>query len=493
MNILIDTNIVIPLEDTARVLDPALAKMRRLSEANGHILYIHPSQYEDIWRDRDEQRREIVLSRMGQYQMIPSPPKLIDIELQQYGWREDSDNDRIDNLLLHALCRGAVHFLVTNDKGIHKKARLAQVQEQVHYLEQFLAFLQAQTGEEGPPPFGVQERYLHEFNVHQPFFDSLREGYAGFNAWYLKSAQGQRKAWCINSDESVQAICIYKEEDQPSIIDGGDPLDGRALKLCTFKIGNEVRGRKLGERLLYTAFKYAGEHQIPYVYLHTFGKEQEMLVTLCEDYGFHLAGKYEGRDDVYIKKMQPPLSQVDALEPLEFAIDYYPSYRDDENVGKFIVPIRPHYHNDLFADVSDTAQGLFAHDPSMYGPQANTIKKAYLCHARIKDISPGSLLLFYRSEDRRSIECVGVVEQIYRGTDIDRVIPLVSKRTVYSKSEIEERLKREALVILFRLMRTFPPITSDVLEQAGIKQPIQTIRKITHDQYLYCVRQGVNE
>lgn len=490
MNILIDTNILIPLEDTARLLDPSLAKMCRLSEMNGHVLYIHPSQQEDIRRDRDEQRRGIVLSRLKQYQTIPSPPQLSDAELQQYGWRQDGDNDRIDNLLLHALCRGAVHFLVTNDKEIHRKARQAQVQEQVHHLHQFLAFLDSQIEEEPPPPFGIQERYLHEFSVHQPFFDSLREGYEGFNDWYLRAAKAQRKAWCISDNDTVQAICIYKQESNPCVVDGGSALDGDALKLCTFKIGHSVRGRKLGERLLYTAFKHAVGHEIPYVYLHTFGSEHEMLVSLCEDYGFQYAGKYNDRDDVYLKKMLPPKTLEDEIDPLAFAVEYYPYYIEGREVGKFIVPIRPQYHNDLFADISDTARGLFADDPSMYGPQSNTIKKAYICHANTRHIEPGDLLLFYRTHDRQSIECIGVVEQTYRGNDVGKVLPLVSKRTVYSRREIEERLQKEALVILFRLMRTFSPISHSILERAGIKGPIQSIRKITHDQYLDCINRG---
>ena len=491
MNILIDTNILIPLEDTARRLDPSLARMCRLSDANGHILYIHPSQQDDIQRDRNEQRRGIVLSRLQQYQTIPSPPQLTDADLQQYGWRQENDNDRIDNLLLHALCRGAVHFLVTNDKGIHKKARQAQVQEQVHHLDQFLAFLDSQVGEEPPPPFGIQDRYLHEFSVHQPFFDSLREGYEGFNEWYLRAAQAQRKAWCISNNQTVQAICIYKQEEKPLIVDGGATLDGDALKLCTFKIGRDVRGRKLGERILYTAFKYAVEHVIPYVYLHTFGEEQEMLVSLCEDYGFQCVGTYSGRDQVYLKKMRPPDRQSLDVNMLEFAIEYYPHYLDDNEVDKYIVPIQPQYHNDLFADISDVASSLFANDPSMYGPQSNTIKKAYLCHSKIGNIEPGSLLLFYRTHDRKSIECVGVVEQIYRGKDVEQVLPLVSKRTVYSKNEIEDRLKKETLVILFRLMQVFPPVTFDVLASAGVKHPIQTIRKITHEQYVHLFNQGI--
>lgn len=486
MNILIDTNILIPLEDTSRLLDPSLAKMCRQSEASGHVLYIHPFQKEDIKRDRNEQRKNIVLSRLEQYQAIPSPPELSSDDLLQYGWKQASDNDRIDNLLLHALCRGAVHFLVTNDKGIHRKARQAQCQEQVHYLDQFLVFLDSQVSTEPPPPHGIQDRFLHEFSVSQSFFDSLREGYQGFDNWYIASAQSQRKAWCISYENEVQAICIYKKENSPCIIDDGAPLNGDALKLCTFKIGHSLRGRKLGERFLYTAFKYANEHRIPYVYLHIYGSEHEMLVSLCEDFGFKLAGSYKGRDDVYIKDMSPPETINTELYPLNYAVDYYPYYSDEEEVDKYIVPIKPGYHNDLFADISDTSRGLFADDPSMYGPQANTIKKAYICHSNIKNISPGDLLLFYRTHDRKSVECVGVVEQTYRGKDINKVLPLVSKRTVYSRSKIEEYLRKETLVILFRLMQTFPPIEQEVFNKVGIKGQFQSIRRITHDQYIHC-------
>ena len=63
---------------------------------------------------------------------------------------------------------------------------------------------------------------------------------------------------------------------------------------------------------------------------------------------------------------------------------------------------------------------------------------------------------------------------------------MVSKRTVYSREEIEEWLQTETLVILFRLMRTFPPINREVLTEAGISGSIQSIRSITHEQYTQC-------
>ncbi|MBN2725050.1 MAG: N-acetyltransferase [Deltaproteobacteria bacterium] len=487
MNILIDTNILIPLEDPDRQLDSSLAELYRLCEINHHSLLLHPCQKEDIQRDKDEKRRDIVLSRMAKYKLIPYPPMTNDQVLEKYGWRQSSENDNIDNLLLYSICRGAAHFLITNDKEIHKKARSAQIQEQVHYPQQFLAFLKLQTENEFPIPFGIEDRFLHEFDVKQPFFDSLREGYGQteFNKWYLRVARDHRKAWCVTEDELL-AICIYKEENKPIIVKNGNPLDDNALKLCTFKVGISVRGRKLGERLLFTAFKYAIENKIAYIFLHTYGKEHEMLVSLCSDYGFKLAGKHEnGRDDVYLKKMNPP-KNWQGISAMSYLIDFFPHFWDDKSVDKFIVPIRPGYHDELFPDTSETSKGLFSNVHSMYGPQANTIKKAYICHSNTKELKSGDILLFYRSGDRKSIECSGVVEQIYRGQDLDKVVSLVSKRTVYSKEKIQELLKRDTLVILFRFTGNFAPVSRNKLKSAGIDGPIQSIRKITHEQYLQC-------
>ena len=74
MNILLDTNILIPLEDTRRILESSFAEMRKLSAEQQHCLYIHPMQIQDIKRDRNEMRKSIVISRLAQYPQIENPP-----------------------------------------------------------------------------------------------------------------------------------------------------------------------------------------------------------------------------------------------------------------------------------------------------------------------------------------------------------------------------------------------------------------------------------
>lgn len=214
-----------------------------------------------------------------------------------------------------------------------------------------------------------------------------------------------------------------------------------------------------------------------------------MLVSMCLEYGFKHIGSHQG-DDALLKQMRPA-SEDHVADPLRYAIDFYPHYRNDQSVQKFLIPIEPRFHNALFADTSDTIDGLFADDPNMYGSPANTIKKAYLCHANIKTFNRGDILLFYRSRDRRSIQCVGILESFHRTSDLSEVIPLVARRTVYSRQELERMLSKETLVILFRFVGTIEPIDSETIAASGIAGPIQTIRSISHEQYQRLI--GVHE
>lgn len=476
MNILLDTNILIPLEDTNQTLSSEFANLKNFSNKLRYSLYYHPLQINDIRRDKNERRREIVESRINQYLELPSPPIPNDGEIATLGWKESNDNDRIDNILLFALLRNSCHILVTNDEGIHAKATYAKINDRVLRSSQYVDFLKKQldlhTSKE--LPYGIVLKYLHEFNVSDHFFDSLRAAYNDFDKWYNKCAKEQRQAWClINSKNNLNGICIFKEENNPKITDEHSPISGKVLKLCTFKIGEELRGKKFGERMLYTAFKYAYEGNYDWIYLHTRGPEQEKLTALCLEYGFERHGTYKmgnNIDEVFLKPMKP--DENEKLSPIDFSKKFYPYYIDSPRVQKYLIPIKKIFHDQIFPDAME--ETLFKDDPAFYNSQSNTIKKAYLCHASIKTINEGDLLVFYRTQENQGATCIGIVESAQRVENINEIISLVSKRTVYSANEITEMLKRKGflLVILFRLLKFFPhPIISKNLTSMGIKGP----------------------
>ena len=227
-------------------------------------------------------------------------------------------------------------------------------------------------------------------------------------------------------------------------------------------------------------FDYCVNNNIDWVYLHTFGEEQKTLVGLCEEYGFSLLGKYK-QDDVYIKPMK---LQDDGRSTLDSLIKYYPYFKEDTEVSKFIIPIQPKYHEDLFPDFSNMKGSLFEKDQNLYSCQGNTIKKAYLSHSKIQTINKGDIVLFYRSHDRKSIQCMGIVESVFFSDNVDDVFSRIAKRTVYSYDELREITNKKTLVILFRFISLNREISNKDIKDAGIKGNIQSIRKITNDQYL---------
>lgn len=485
LNILLDTNIIISLNDLEYPLDPRLAEMQRLLDQLSFHVFVHPAQKDDLNRDTNADRRRRNLSRLDQYNVLNSPPEPSPEDISALGWVENRDNDRVDNLLLYALKSGAVHILVSEDRGVSRKAYRAGLQDQVHHLDQFIFFLRNQVEPAFEVPYGIELKHIYRLHIESSFWDSLRESYPGFDSWFHEAARQHRQAWCIcNEKDEPLAVCIFKEENNPEVtIEPHQTLYGKVLKLCTFKVAEELRGRKLGERLLYTAFKYASENGYDHAYIQVHA--QDKLIELCSDFGFYKIGKYN-EDEVYVKDMKNPDTGLErAHNPFEFAKLYYPNFLDGNDVNKFIIPIQPQYHNELFPDISDDAEGLFANQLLSQQSQSNTIKKAYLCQSNTNQISSGDILLFYRSEDRKSIQVIGIVEHVKRFSidDIAMVQALVSKRTVFSEEQLKEQLKKPTLLILFRFIKYIPKIYWEGLKNAGISGTIQSIRKISNESY----------
>ncbi len=80
---------------------------------------------------------------------------------------------------------------------------------------------------------------------------------------------------------------------------------------------------------------------------------------------------------------------------------------------------------------------------------------------------------------------IGIVESVHDFDDPDKILELVSKRTVYSYEEIQQMAERRTKVILFRTAVHFPKMISrDWLSEAlAILGPIQSIRQITDEAF----------
>ncbi|NOT83283.1 MAG: N-acetyltransferase [Methylococcaceae bacterium] len=485
MRILLDTNIFIPLEDSSIDIDHTLAELSRISSGK-HQFLVHPATVDDINRDKDENRKLKILARLNKYPKLESPPAFKnEMEEEHLFGVQKKDNDRVDNLILLAIHNNCVHWLITQDQGIHKKSKIIGEQERVLTVAQAIAALSKFNLQESKLYPSIKDVPCHTLDIKNVFFDSLRESY-NFDDWFNnKCAKTGRKTWICSEGKEIHAICIYNLEVNPIITLENKGLLGKALKLCTFKV--EKRGYKIGELLLKQAFSYAVENKIDYIYLTIEPGKHGLLEELFLDFGFHLFGLDDkGRDNVFVKDFPNTFPRNDD-KPLEYAIKYFPKIKICEN-SVYLIPIKPKYHEILFPELAKQNDMFVDENPSA----GNTIKKAYLCNANSRSIKPGDVIFLYRSEDYQAITSYGIVDQFYIESDPEKIIQWVSKRTVYSYKEIEKMAGKDIKIILFRLVaHLMKPLDLHRLKQLDVVSgAIQSITKINKTKARYIINEA---
>ena len=492
MHLLIDTNIFIYPEDD-RIVSQNVSDLFGLLQEIPVDIFIHPSSVADIQRDTDTRRQKIMLSKIGIYKQLPSPPNAaVDKKFLEIVGNPSSPQDSVDNEILYAVVRGAADFLLTEDAGIHKKAFLVGINERIFHiddaLEYFKKFLPRKDKIYTPP--ALKEEFMHNLDLSDPFFDSLKQEYPRvgnspeFTEWFQRKVRKDHGK-CFVSYQShgrIGALLIKKIENEA--IEGSRPYQPkkRRLKISLLKV-TDIR-HKIGELLLKLSFDSAIQNDIDEIYLTHFSKPDDRLVSLIEEYGFVKTAVNERGEDIFIKKLIPDDPKLIERNPLQIYRIFYPTFYDGLAVKKWIIPIRPEFHERLFTDVI-RRQTTLEEQAGGFIVEGNAIKKAYLCRAPTKQLSEGDVVLFYRSVDQSAITSVGVIEKVRTGiNDTDEILRMVGKRTVYSPDEIE-KFEKPLVVILFRhICHLKHPIELQLLQKLKLlKTAPMTINKIPDDTY----------
>lgn len=494
MRILFDTNIFISREDDKVISDNLQSLLQILGKMKAEIL-IHPLSIQELNRDTNEERKAIILSKVGSYNLLKSPPNPSNAHDFLIKVKQRNEHDKVDNHVLFAVYKNAVDFLLTEDKGIHRKASDIGLNERVLLIDDALDMFQREIQVPKPiSPPAVKEDFVYNLNLDDLIFDTLKKEYPEFTSWFEKISRKERK--CLvhyRPDNSVGALLIYKIEDES--IDGTPPLPRKKrLKLATFIVTNV--GQKIGELFIKLSIDLAVKNNINELYLTHFTGPDDRLIQLISKYGFQKVSVNERGEDIYLKKMILDTSSVGTNLPLEIVKTYYPSFYDGDRVQKFIVPIQPEYHNQLFTDYSGRQTRINEH-LGEFIIEGNTIKKAYLSHSKILKIQPGDIVLFYRSKDFRQITSIGVVESIHtKIANPDEIMRIVGKRTVYSKDEIEDLAEKPTMVLLFYHIFHFKnPISLKELKTIeALSGPPQSIVGVSDKSYREIIhRSGIDE
>jgi hypothetical protein len=401
----------------------------------GYEKWIHPATIAEIQQHADERVRRTFAAKLESYRVIQAPAPLAPAVEALSRELNVSVNDRNDTAILNELHGGLVDILITEDRGIFRKAEGLNIAPDVYTIDAFLEKVVAENPDLLDYAVLAARRVrFADVNLQDTFFDSFRSDYPGFDRWF--SRKGGETAYICYGDASLVAFLYLKPEDEREAYGDISPVfrPKKRLKIGTFKV--ELNGFKLGERFLKIVFDNAIRQRVDEVYVTIFlrSAEQERLAKLLEDFGFTLHGQKHnayGDEQVYVREMSPRFNTADPK--LTFP---YVSRRS----RTLLVPIWPAYHTDLLPDSI-----LRTEKASEYvdnAPHRNAIRKVYVSRSLNRELVTGDTLVFYRTGGYYEgvVTTLGVVEDVHQNIASEQeFLRLCRKRSVFTDEQLRDQ------------------------------------------------------
>ena len=438
MRVLLDTNILIHRE-ASRIVRKDIGTLFFWLDHLGHEKCIHPLSLDEIRKHNDPRVVSTMETKLQNYHILkteaPESPPIKNIRTTI----DQNINDEIDTTILKEVFAGRLGLLISEDKKVHTKAGMLGISDKVFTIEQFLEKAVIENPEQTDyKVLSVRRAHFGNLNLDDPFFDSFKEDYKGFEKWFNKKADEVAYV-CSGDDGSVLAFLYVKIEGPDENYSDIEPKFNPKprLKVGTFKVISN--GYKLGERFLKIIFDNAIRNRVDEIYVTIFNKtpEQERLSDLLQEWGFYHHGvkrSSSGIEQVYVRNFQPAFH---AENPC-FTYPYI-----SRNQRKFIVPIYPEYHTELLPDSI-----LRTENPKNFienKPNRNAISKVYISRSIERNLNSGDIIVFYRTKSggpayyTSVTTTIGVVQQVFTNiSSLEQFIKLCRKRSVFSDNELAE-------------------------------------------------------
>lgn len=185
IKLLIDTNVLIGLEDHKEIAQN-FSLLHQKCQKNGVHIYIHEASREDIARDKNKERQQIILSKIEKFLPLDGIPIPSKKELESVYGAITKPNDYVDTVLLYTLHEvGAIDFLITQDIGLHKRAQRVNISERVFRVEDALVWLRDKYDSINVSLPYIEDKQCHQINRKDDIFTSLKEDYSGFDQWFV--------------------------------------------------------------------------------------------------------------------------------------------------------------------------------------------------------------------------------------------------------------------------------------------------------------------
>ena len=316
----------------------------------------------------------------------------------------------------------------------------------------------------------IQSKLFSQINLSDPFFDSLRNSYPGFDEWFLRKAN--ESAYVVISDRGEIQAFLYLKVENGTIKDIDPPLNtSTCLKVGTFKIN--AKGTRLGERFVKKIFDHAIVNNIKYVYVTVF-EEHEILISILKRYGFFDYGtktSLGGVEKVFLKDFNKVSGNT--------LVDY--PVIDSRATSKWLLAIYPEWHTRLFPDsILRTEDTSIIKDIS----HTNSIHKIYIAWMKdMNQIKGGDTIVIYRTkEEGKSAEysavatSLCVVEDINPGTSFTSESDFTNyckNYSVFTEDELKTFFKSKrsqlyAIKMTYNIALPKRPTRNRLIEEVGL-------------------------
>lgn len=462
MKILLDTNIIVHRE-ASKIYNLDIGQLFNWIDKLKHEKYIHPLTIEELNRYKDLDSLNTMNIKIKSYNVLKHQASLGEEIKKVSNLIDNQHNDINDTQILNEVYENRVDILISEDKKIHKKAKLLGIEKKIFTIQSYLEKVTAENPElVNYKVLAVKKVDFGEVNIKDRFFDSFRNDYAEFDRWFNKKAE--EPCYVCYSDNNLTAFLFIKIEDKEENYSEITPSFTRKkrLKIGTLKVtGN---GYKIGERFLKTIFDNANQYKVEEIYVTIFSKrpEQEQLIDMLEEWGFIYHGiktTINGEEKVYTRQYGKSYP-INITNP-KLTFPFFSRETD-----KYIIKIEPIYHTELFPDSINTREDKAKYTENE--PHRNRISKVYISHSQDRYLKSGDIILVYRMGETTpkkyssTVTTICIVENVMKNfNNFDEFFNACNRRTMISKEDLktkwwDKNIKNRPFVINFLYAHSLP-------------------------------------
>lgn len=436
--VLLDTNILIHREARTVIRDDIGTLFRWLDELKYEKL-VHPDSVGEVKKHADPTVVRTLDLKLKSYPALktkaPDTPGIATLRND-----DKTENDTVDTSMLAEVAGDRVDILITEDRGIHRKAAKLGLAGRVFTIDAFLEKVTAENpGLADYKVLSVKKTVFGSVDLNATFFDSFRNDYPDFDKWFNHKADEPAYICTSDSNQLVAFLYLKREGTDEDYSDIQPPFRRvQRLKIGTLKV--ESNGFKLGERFLKIVFDNALRLGVVEIYVTVFHRtvEHYRLIRMLEDWGFVYHGTKGNDADpelVYVRDFRPAVDPEDPQRTFPYL---------SATARKFFVPIRPDYHTELLPDsiLNTESPADFVENK----PNRNALRKVYISRSHERSLRAGDIIVFYRTKSSDGpawytsvATTIGVVQDVIDGLpDLRSFIAACRKRSVFSDADLKK-------------------------------------------------------